>query len=257
MIRVAAVGDVHFGLDSAGRLLKHVDDIAERADVLLLAGDLTQAGTVEEAQVLANDLARAPFPIVAVLGNHDYHKEQEAGITQTLERAGIKVLEGNSLRINIRGEELGVAGVKGFGGGFPGACGSEFGEFEMKQFMRLTKANAATLRQHLLAMDCPYKVALMHYSPIEDTLAGERREIFPFLGSYLLAEAVDGTDTDVIFHGHAHRGVEKGVTFGGVPVRNVAQPVIRHVCHIYTLQKDGIAMETSGFSPYLPAEGHA
>jgi Icc-related predicted phosphoesterase len=126
-----------------------------------------------------------------------------------------------------------VAGTKGFGGGFAGACGSEFGEPEMKAFINHTRELAENLERSLAGLDADLRVALLHYSPVEGTLLGERLEIYPFLGSYLLAEAVDRAGADLVLHGHAHRGTEQGVTPGGVQVRNVAQPVIRHAYHVY------------------------
>lgn len=82
------------------------------------------------------------------------------------------------------------------------------------------------------------RIALLHFSPVDDTLVGERLEIYPFLGSYLLAEAIDRVGADLVLHGHAHGGSEKGVTAGGVPVRNVAQPVIGHAYNLYCLGGD-------------------
>jgi Icc-related predicted phosphoesterase len=80
------------------------------------------------------------------------------------------------------------------------------------------------------------RVALTHYSPVAATLQGEPLEIFPFLGSFLLAEAIDHGGADLALHGHAHRGSEHGVTPGGVPVRNVAQPVLRAAYRVYCLE---------------------
>ena len=244
MIRVAAVGDIHFDRNSQGRMKAHLQQIASLADVLLLAGDLTQTGHIEEARVLAEDLRGSEIPVVAVLGNHDYHLDQEKEVSALLESVGVVVLDGTAVKVRVGDTEVGIAGIKGFGGGFPGATASEFGEPEMKEFVRHTKKQAQILKDALMSLETPYKVALLHYSPVADTLMGEKREIYPFLGSYLLAEAIDQAGVDVAFHGHAHKGVEKGVTFGGVPVRNVAQPVIRHVCNIYTLHKDGDELGT-------------
>jgi Icc-related predicted phosphoesterase len=254
VIRVAAVGDVHFDRTSGGRLRNYLCAIEECADVLLLAGDLTQTGDIEEARVLAEDLAGSRIPVVAVLGNHDFHKEQDREVTSILEEHGVTVLDGTSVKFQVRDTVVGVAGVRGFGGGFPGACASEFGEPEMKEFIRTTKGQASQLREALLALDTPYKVALMHYSPVAATLQGERLEIYPFLGSYLLSEAVDEARADIVFHGHAHKGTEKGETFGGIPVRNVAQPVIRHVCNIYAINKEGVGLRAASV-PYSARAG--
>jgi len=236
-VRVAAVGDVHFGLDSAGRLRPHLKALAEQADVLLLAGDLTKCGHPDEARVLAAELDPLPVPTVAVLGNHDYHADEEAAVAKLVEEVGVRVLEGDATVIDVGGCRLGVAGVKGFGGGFPGAAGSDFGEPEMKAFMAHSRVVAGRLEEALAELEgqADLRIALMHYSPIESTLSGERLGIYPFLGSYFLAEAVDRAGADLVIHGHAHSGSEKGVTPGGVPVRNVALPVIKHAYNVYEL----------------------
>ena len=235
MIRVAAVADVHFGHDSAGTLRPHLGDLGDHADVLLVGGDLTRHGEPDEAAVLVEELSGVDVPAVAVLGNHDYHCDGEAEITGVLEDSGITVLEGTSTVVDTPGGSLGIAGVKGFGGGFPGASGSDFGEPEMKAFIRHTKDIAERLGAALSSLDTDRRVALLHYAPTDDTLQGERLEIYPFLGSYLLGEAIDGAGADLALHGHAHKGAEKGVTAGGVHVRNVAQPVIRRAYRVYCL----------------------
>ncbi|HVE93219.1 MAG TPA: metallophosphoesterase [Actinomycetota bacterium] len=248
MIRLAAVGDVHFGEDSAGTLRPHLKDLSERADVLLLAGDLTHVGRAAEGAVLARELSGLGVPCVAVLGNHDYHLNEQDEIRHLLTECGVRVLEGETCVLDVGGQRLGIAGTKGFGGGFAGACGSDFGEPEMKAFIEHTKLHASRLEQSLRSLDADRRIALLHYSPIEGTLHGERLEIYPFLGSYLLAEAIDRAGADIVFHGHAHAGTEKGVTPGGIPVRNVSQPLIRHAFNLYVL--DGEASpemaQTSG-----------
>ena len=240
MIRIAAVGDVHVGLDSRGRIRPGFEDIGDRADLLLIAGDLTRCGTPEEAAVFAAELASVPVPKVAVLGNHDHHDERVEDVVDALELGGIQVLEGGTVTFDLGGARVGVAGVKGFGGGFAGACGSAFGEVEMKAFARHTIEVSDTLEDALTTLaDVDVRVALLHYSPVPETLEGERLEIYPFLGSYLLAEAVDRAGAHLVLHGHAHAGKEHGRTPGGVPVRNVAQPVIGAAYRVYTVATDG------------------
>ena len=241
MIRIAAVGDVHFGLDSAGTLRPHLEALPDQADLLLLAGDLTRCGDPDEAAVLARELEDVAVPKIAVLSNHDYHVNQEQAVTKILEQAGIRVLEGEGDVVDVHGTRVGIAGTKGFGGGFVGACGSDFGESEMKAFVRHTKELAKNLEDALLGLEADHRIALLHYSPIPETLVGEPLEIYPFLGSYLLAEAADRGRADVIFHGHAHRGTEKGVTPGGIHVRNVAEPVIRRAFGLYCLGSEADA----------------
>jgi Icc-related predicted phosphoesterase len=248
VIRVAAVADVHFGTESHGMLRPKLEHLRERADLLLIGGDLTRCGGPAEAQVLADELRGLPVPVVAVLGNHDYEANREAEVRVRLESAGVRVLEGEGVTLQINGLRVGIAGTKGFGGGFRGAHGSDFGEPEMKAFVGHTKLLADRLGKSLAALDTDLRIALLHYSPVEETLVGERLEIYPFLGSYLLAEAIDGAGADLVLHGHAHRGTERGQTPGGIPVRNVAQPVIEHAYNVYTLEphRNGLAAASGG-----------
>ena len=239
MIRIAAVGDIHMGPDSKGVLRPAFESLPECADLLLLAGDLTRHGTPEEAQVVAEELTGLPVPVVAVLGNHDHHDERPEEVTALLRDAGVTVLEGEGTVVDVDGTTVGIAGTKGFGGGFVGRSGSEFGEPVMKEFMRYTRRCADGLRtslEDLRERGCAVRIALTHFSPVPDTLAGEPPEIYPFLGSYLLAEAVDEAGADLAVHGHAHAGSERGLTSGGVRVRNVAQPVIRRAFAVYHLE---------------------
>ena len=233
MIRIAAIGDVHLGEDACGHLRPALEQLPDVADVLLLAGDLTRHGTLDEARCVVAEFRDLGLPVVAVLGNHDYHSDLQEAIGGLLEEAGIRVLEGATALLEVAGQRLAVAGAKGFGGGFAGRCGSDFGEPQMKAFIHHTKEVPATLGDALQGADGDVRVALTHYSPVADTLAGEPPEIYPFLGSYLLAEAIDGCRVDLAVHGHAHAGVEKGVTPGGVRVRNVAQPVLRRAYAVY------------------------
>jgi Icc-related predicted phosphoesterase len=238
MLRVAACADIHFGTDSAGRLRPDLEHLAERADIFLIAGDLTWSGAVQEADVLAAELDGLTVPVVAVLGNHDYHGGQEGEVRQVLEEIGITVLEGETAVVDAAGLRVGIAGIKGFGGGFAGACATDFGEPEMKAFVRHTRRAAQSLEDALAGLDTDLRLALLHYSPVPETLHGERLEIFPFLGSYLLAEAADRAGADVVIHGHENGGAEKGMTPAGIPVRNVSQPVIRRAYALYTLEAD-------------------
>jgi Icc-related predicted phosphoesterase len=242
VIRVAAVGDIHMGADSRGLLRPAFETLPDCADLLLLAGDLTRHGTPEEMRVVAQEVRELPVPVVAVLGNHDHHDEQPEKVTALLRDAGVRVLEGEGTVVECAGVRVGVAGAKGFGGGFVGRSAGEFGEPLMKEFVRTTRRSADSLRtalEELREQDCDVRVALTHYSPVADTLAGEPAEIHPFLGSYLLAEAIDTAGADLAVHGHAHLGTEHGMTAGGVRVRNVAQPVIRRAFNVYRLHPGG------------------
>ncbi|MER6826914.1 metallophosphoesterase [Streptosporangium sp. NPDC000563] len=234
-VRIAAVGDVHLDESRRGSYRERLHDIGEKADVLLLAGDLTRHGTMDEARVVADEFRDLPIPVVAVLGNHDHHSDQPAEIAALLRDTGIEVLHDDATVLDIGGVRLGVVGGKGFGGGYAGKCASDFGEPEIKAFVGHTKRIADRWRVALKELQADRTVVLSHYSPVKDTLAGEPLEIYPFLGSYLLAEAVDAEGADLIIHGHAHSGTEKGVTPGGIRVRNVALPVLGRAYGVYLL----------------------
>src|SRR4051794_240297 len=240
MIRIAAVGDVHVDSDVLGRYRPALEKLPDVADVLLVAGDLTRHGTVAETQCFATEFGGLDVPVVVVLGNHDHQSDQQAEVAGVLADAGITVLEGTSVVLTLNGHRLGVAGGKGFGGGFAGARASKFGEREMKDFVATTEDIAERLGAALRATDCDALVALTHYSPVPETLVGERLEIYPFLGSYLLGQALDSAPTALALHGHAHHGSERGRTPGGVPVRNVAHPVIKQAYNVYQLLSEEV-----------------
>ncbi|TKK88916.1 metallophosphoesterase [Herbidospora galbida] len=232
-MRVAAVADIHLDPAQRGTYRARLDGIEERADVLLVGGDLTRHGTLDEGKIVAEEFRGLPVPVVFVLGNHDYHSDVEEEIIAVLREAGGIVLDDTAE--TLFDGRLGVVGGKGFGGGFAGKSASEFGEPETKAFVRHTREIADRWRIALKGLDTEYRVVLSHYSPVKETLAGEPPEIYPFLGSYLLAEAVDAEGADLIVHGHAHAGTEKGMTPGGIRVRNVALPVLRRAYATYCL----------------------
>src|SRR5262249_23448990 len=175
------------------------------------------------------------IPTFAVLANHDYHGGCEAEFRRMLTARGVRVLEGTADWIDVASARVGIAGTKGFGGGFANACGSDFGEPEMKAFIRHTADRANALRTALASLDSDLRIALLHYAPIPETLRGEQLQIYPFLGSHLLGDAIDAAGADLVIHGHAHAGSERGTTPGGIPVRNVAQPVIHSAYRVYCL----------------------
>ncbi|MCD6021128.1 MAG: hypothetical protein K0R20_838 [Actinomycetia bacterium] len=237
MIRLAAVGDVHCGTDMGAQIRSQFASVPDHADALLLAGDLTRLGLPEEAEVFADALRElSEMPVAAVLGNHDHQSDRQDEVRAILEDSGVRVLEGSSVVWHVGGAQVAIAGTKGFGGGFEGTHATAFGEREMKAYAEHTRDLADRLDRCLgEVVEAGLTVLLLHYAPIRDTLAGEPREIFPFLGSYLFAELADRHRVDLVLHGHAHRGTERGSTPGGIPVRNVAQAVIQQGYAVYTL----------------------
>jgi len=223
-IRVAAVGDVHCAKGmTPGTLAPVFGQVAERADILALCGDLTDTGTVDEAKSLVRELAAAKVPIVAVLGNHDYESEKADDVKRVLADAGVAVLDGDS--VEIRG--VGFAGVKGFAGGFGERALQSWGEPVLKAFVREAVEEALKLEGALARLRTPHRIALLHYSPVRATVTDEPLEIAAFLGSSRLEDPLNRYPVTAAFHGHAHRGSLEGRTTSGVPVYNVAWPLLR------------------------------
>ena len=224
-IRLAAVGDVHCTRTSSGALASMFTEAASQADVLLLVGDLTDYGLPEEARALARELSGVKIPMLGVLGNHDYESGHEEEVVKILVEAGVQMLDGDSVEV----QGVGFAGVKGFCGGFGRRTLEPWGEAATKAFVHEAVSEALKLERALARLRTAQRVALLHYAPIEATVEGEPREIFPFLGSSRLEEPLNRYQVTVAFHGHAHRGAPEGRTSGGIPVFNVAMPLLRRV----------------------------
>lgn len=225
-LRLAAIGDLHCTRKSGGAFQALLAQASAQADVLALCGDLTDNGVADEARVLAGELARAvKVPIVGVLGNHDYESGHEDEVRRILADAGVQLLDGETLAIG----EVGFAGIKGFCGGFGRRTLEPWGERTIKTFVREAIGEALKLESALAKLRTPVRVALLHYAPIDGTVEGEPREIYPFLGSGRLEEPLNRYDVTVAFHGHAHSGTGEARTSTGVPVYNVALPLLRRV----------------------------
>ena len=222
-LTVAAIGDLHVRDTGERRYRELFAEISEAADVLVLAGDLTDFGKTSEAEILAEDLRGCTIPAVGVLGNHDYECGQPEKVAEILTQAGVTLLDQQATMV----DGVGFAGVKGFIGGFGRAELDPFGEAAIKTFVDESVAEANKLEHQLRTLRTERVMAILHYSPIAETIEGEPLEIFPFLGSSRLAHAVDRFDNvKAVVHGHAHRGRYSGRTPGGVPVFNVAQFVV-------------------------------
>ena len=223
VIRFAAVGDIHCTKDSSGTLRSVFAQVADAADALLLCGDLTDYGLPEEAKVLADELGAARVPIVAVLGNHDYESDAQDEVRRILADAGVRILDGEACEI----EGVGIAGAKGFAGGYGRGALGAWGERPIKQFVNEAIQEALKLESALAKLRTPERLVLLHYSPIVATVQGEPPEIFPFLGSSRLEEPLIRYPVTAVLHGHAHRGSPEGKTVNGTPVYNVAMPLLK------------------------------
>lgn len=222
------MADLHCRLgrkDNFQRLVQAVND--QSVDLMLLGGDLTDHGRPEEARLLADAFGDLRAPIVAVLGNHDLDSGKREEVVDILRAGGIQVLDGD--RYKRKGGLVGVAGVKGFAGGFGRKQLQPFGEEAIKAFVMETIQESLALEGALSRVDAALKIALTHYAPVDETCKGESPEIMPFLGSSKLGEAIDAQEVVAAFHGHAHHGKLRGTTPDGRPVFNVALPVLRRI----------------------------
>jgi Icc-related predicted phosphoesterase len=223
-VKAAAIGDLHVTEDSNAPYRNLFEEISDQADVLLLCGDLTNFGKISEAEILGEDIRHCSIPVLGVLGNHDYECGAHEEVARILHEAGMIVLDEQAHEIG----GVGFAGVKGFIGGFGRGELAPFGEPEIKAFVDIANNEARKLENGLRSLRTEKAVAVLHYSPVVDTLVGEPIEIFQYLGSQRLADAIDRFDNiSFVVHGHAHHGTYEGKTMRGTPVYNVAQFVLR------------------------------
>jgi Icc-related predicted phosphoesterase len=223
-LRIAAVADIHVKSSSQGAMQPLFAKVSAEADVLLLCGDLTDYGTIDEAKVLARDITCSlRIPALAVLGNHDFESGKQDEIAKIIADAGVTMLDGNAVEIH----GVGFAGAKGFGGGFGRRSLGAWGEEIIKKFVHETIEEALKLESALARLRTPQKVAVLHYSPIQPTVEGEPPELIAFLGSTRLEEPIDRYRVSTVFHGHAHHGTLEGRTKANAVVYNVAMPLLR------------------------------
>ena len=222
-VRIAAIGDIHVSKTSQGQFQPLFSQISSSADVLVLCGDFTDYGLPEEARILARELTSAvKIPVIAVLGNHDFEGGKADEIARILQEAGVKVLDGEAAEVH----GIGFAGVKGFCGGFGRGALGPWGEQAIKTFVQEAVDESLKLEAALARLRTSRRVALLHYAPIRGTVEGEPAEIYPYLGSSRLEEPINRYRVSAVFHGHAHRGAPEGRTSTGVPVYNVAMPLL-------------------------------
>ncbi len=234
-IRVAAAGDIHCSPENRARLEQEFARVEGEVDLFLLAGDLTTFGEPEEAEALAEICRGLSARVVAVLGNHDWHANRVPEVVASLEAAGVTLLNPGWTTCEVDGASVGVAGAKGFVGGFPDSQLPDFGEPILRQVYRDTTAEVEAIGAGLTAIErCDYRIALLHYAPTTTTLEGEPRVIWAFLGTDRMAAPLDEHRPDVVLHGHAHRGTFEGYV-GDVPVYNVAVEVMQRPFFVFEL----------------------
>jgi Icc-related predicted phosphoesterase len=230
-LRVAAIGDLHVRQERTAAVRELFAEMAQAADVLVLCGDLTDVGNPREAEVLAEDLRGCSVPVVGVLGNHDYESGNVEAVAKILREAGLHLLDGQSCEIG----DVGFVGVKGFAGGFGRRMLSSFGEAAVKNFVTEAMNEAMRLENAMRVVKNERAVVVLHYAPIQETIADEPPEIYAFLGCSRLAETIDRFKVSAVVHGHAHRGRYEGRTPGGAPVYNVAFAVAKPTGRPYAL----------------------
>ena len=224
VVRIAALGDLHYSRNATQGLLQPLfSQITESADILVLCGDLTDYGLAEEARALTREMTTLKIPTVAVLGNHDYESSQQDEIKKILIDAGIVPLDGDTTEIHT----IGFAGVKGFAGGFGRRALGPWGESIIKKFVHEAVDEALKLESALARLRNHHLIAVLHYAPVQSTVEGEPREIFPFLGCSRLEEPIGRFPVTAVFHGHAHHGQPEGRTTRNVPVFNVSMSLMR------------------------------
>jgi Icc-related predicted phosphoesterase len=223
VLKIAATADIHARTGDTVRLRALADGAARDADMLVMGGDLTDLGKREQAEALLEALSSCSIPIVATLGNHDHESGDVDELSRLFAKSGIHLLDRSSVVV----DGVGFSGVKGFCGGFDRALANAFGEDLFKAWVNEGLEDAEALENELRGLGTERRVAVLHYAPISATVEGEPPQIYPFLGTSHLARALDRGDATIAFHGHAHSGSFEGRTPGGVPVFNVAVPVLQ------------------------------
>jgi Icc-related predicted phosphoesterase len=244
-VRIAAAGDIHCSAANAEAVAASFEAIEADADAILLAGDLTNYGEPAEAELLADACRSLSVPVVAVLGNHDWHANRAAAVAKVLEAGGIIVLDRASTVLELAGNRVGVAGAKGFVGGFPDSALPDFGEPTLRAVYAETTAEVEALAEGLEAIQaCTFRIALLHYAPTSSTIEGEPRGIWAFLGSDRLAHPIAEHRPDLVLHGHGHAGTFEGF-IGAVPVYNVSIPVLGRDFAVFELVADETPSDVS------------
>lgn len=244
MPRIAAVADVHCHEHMRGQLAESLRDVNDRADILVLAGDLTSSGQLSEARELLRELRPVSIPIVAVLGNHDYEHQQQDQIYDLLKASGIYILDGEGVELEIGGERVGFAGTKGFAGGFSRYLLTGYGEQSIKDFVLTGVVEVEKLERALSQLRTRRRIVVLHYAPIRETLTGESLELYPFLGNSELSKPVDNFGVEAVFHGHSHYGSRLGHTKAGIPVFNVCQTLVA-TYHLFELSGVPVTSEVA------------
>ena len=234
-LRIAATGDIHCRDSNREAVVSAFAGLGEDVDLVVVAGDLTSHGRLEEAEILCEAAAATPAPVYAVLGNHDWHADEAGAILERLEAGGVHMLDRRAAVCQVGGVEVGIVGVKGFVGGFAPRHLPDFGEPSLRAVYAEATAEVEALDEGLREIaTCPVRIVLLHYSPVEGTLEGEPREIWVFMGSDRLAAPILEHGPDLVFHGHAHAGSPDGA-IGETPVHNVSQPVLGTDFRIFEL----------------------
>jgi len=248
LIRIAAVGDLHYVRGGQASLQSWLGRVSDAADVLVLCGDLTDYGRVEEAQELSRELSTSVrIPIVAVLGNHDFESDQVAAVVDVFKQAGVNVLDGDTCEL----QGVSFAGAKGFAGGFGRGALGPWGEPVVKQFVQEAIAEALKLETALARLRTPRTIAVLHYSPVAETAAGEPLEIYPYLGCSRLAEPLARYPVSAVVHGHAHNGAPEG-RIGETPVYNVSLPLMARLSPDLPVRLLTVSLEDPPTSAAIP-----
>jgi Icc-related predicted phosphoesterase len=258
LIRIADAGDIHCSVETAEPVRAAFERIEPEADLILLAGDLTTYGEPEQASILAEICRGIAVPVIAVLGNHDWHANRRDEVVEVLAAAGMHVLDRSWMVCELRATEIGIVGAKGFVGGFPAFMLPDFGEPLLRQVYAETTAEVEALAAGLEAIsECTLRIVLLHYSPTQTTLEGEPPAIWAFLGTDRMAPPIVEHHPDLVLHGHGHAGTFEGFV-GPVPVFNVAVPVMGRDFWVFELdgaRRRPIAVEGEEASPEAPRPG--
>lgn len=229
-MNVFALADFHLSFDTPGKSMEIFGDVwkdwTEKIssschemiganDLLLIAGDISWASTLEQAHKDLQYIASLPGKKIMIKGNHDFWWPSYKKLLENLP-SSVFALQNNSLQfgsISVGGSRLWDSDEYSFAN-FIDFSGSSFGKEEIKPF---TKEDATIFQRELGRLELSLKtmptsskkIVMTHYPPIgADLKPSKASQIIESYGA-----------KDCVF-GHLHSIKKPCTMFGKTKVTN-------------------------------------
>ncbi len=238
---IAAVSDIHVNKYPIQK--DFFNRVNDNANLFIIGGDMNN-GKKEEVEHFLDLVSGIRIPMIVVFGNHDCDTDNIEGIKEMLlKNPLIKILDGEYVEYELNGKRLGIAGTKGFGGGFTPHRMANRGERAIKSFVEeedreVEKLDVALHQMENIAPD--FKIVLTHWAAFEETIEGEPEELYLVLGSSRLGDAIEKSAPNLALSGHAHHG-SQGIkkARGKISACNIAYKVNEGRMPLFDFLADG------------------